>query len=50
MNDFRRYSPRFQGENFVKNLELVKKIEEIAGKKSCTAGQIGTCMGSGSGQ
>jgi aryl-alcohol dehydrogenase-like predicted oxidoreductase len=40
MNDFRRYSPRFQGENFVKNLELVKKIEEIAGKKSCTAGQI----------
>jgi len=39
-NDFRRISPRFMGENFNKNLDLVKKIEEIAIRKSCTAGQI----------
>jgi aryl-alcohol dehydrogenase-like predicted oxidoreductase len=40
MNDFRRYSPRFHGENFVKNLELVKKIEDIAKRTGCTSGQI----------
>lgn len=40
MNDFRRYSPRFQGENFAKNLGLVKKIEDIAKEKSCTSSQI----------
>jgi aryl-alcohol dehydrogenase-like predicted oxidoreductase len=40
MDDFRRYSPRFQGENFQKNFELVKKIEEIAKRKSCTPGQL----------
>lgn len=39
-DDFRRLSPRFQGENFVKNLELVKKIEEIAAVKNCTASQL----------
>ena len=39
-NDFRRMSPRFQGENFDKNLELVKKIEEIAAAKNCTASQL----------
>jgi aryl-alcohol dehydrogenase-like predicted oxidoreductase len=39
-NDFRRYSPRFMGENFSKNLELVKKVEEIAAGKKCTPGQI----------
>lgn len=39
-DDFRRLSPRFQGENFVKNLELVKKIEEIAAAKNCTASQL----------
>jgi aryl-alcohol dehydrogenase-like predicted oxidoreductase len=38
--DYRRHSPRFQGENFNKNLELVKKIEEIAAKKNCTASQL----------
>ncbi|HLK27007.1 MAG TPA: aldo/keto reductase [Puia sp.] len=38
--DYRRHSPRFQGENFNKNLELVKKIEEIAVNKNCTASQL----------
>ena len=31
-DDYRRFSPRFQGENFQKNLNLVKKVEEIARK------------------
>jgi aryl-alcohol dehydrogenase-like predicted oxidoreductase len=39
-DDYRRNSPRFQGENFQKNLELVKKIEEIAIAKNCTASQL----------
>ncbi|TGK07149.1 aldo/keto reductase [Leptospira semungkisensis] len=39
-SDFRRMSPRFQGENFQKNLELVDKIKEIAGEKSVTPGQL----------
>jgi len=38
--DYRRFSPRFQGENFNKNLELVNKIEEMAQAKSCTASQL----------
>jgi aryl-alcohol dehydrogenase-like predicted oxidoreductase len=39
-DDYRRFSPRFQGENFGKNLELVKKIEQIASRKNCTASQL----------
>ena len=39
-DDYRRNSPRFQGENFQRNLELVKKIEEIAAAKNCTASQL----------
>jgi aryl-alcohol dehydrogenase-like predicted oxidoreductase len=39
-DDFRRQSPRFQGENFKKNLELVKHIGEIAAEKKCTPGQL----------
>lgn len=38
--DYRRHSPRFQGENFEKNLHLVSKIEEMAEKKNCTASQL----------
>jgi aryl-alcohol dehydrogenase-like predicted oxidoreductase len=38
--DYRRFSPRFQGENFQKNLDLVKKIEELAASKQCTASQL----------
>jgi aryl-alcohol dehydrogenase-like predicted oxidoreductase len=39
-DDYRRYSPRFQGENFQKNLELVRRIEEIAAEKGCTPAQL----------
>ena len=39
-NDFRRISPRFQGENFQKNLDLVKKLETMAAKKNCTISQL----------
>jgi aryl-alcohol dehydrogenase-like predicted oxidoreductase len=39
-DDFRRTSPRFQGENFQKNLDLVKQIEEIAAAKGCSASQL----------
>ena len=39
-NDFRRHSPRFQGENFQKNLDLVNKLEVIASKKGCTTSQL----------
>ena len=39
-DDFRRISPRFQGDNFDKNLVLVKKIQEIADAKNCTASQL----------
>lgn len=38
--DYRRFSPRFQGENFNKNLELVEKIEAIAAAKGCTSSQL----------
>jgi len=38
--DFRRISPRFQGENFNKNLELVERIEKIATEKGCTPAQL----------
>lgn len=38
--DFRRFSPRFQGDNFAKNLALVAKVEEIAGEKHCTPAQL----------
>ena len=39
-DDYRRTSPRFQGDNFQKNLDLVKRIEEIAKEKRCTAAQL----------
>ena len=39
-DDYRRNAPRFQGENFAKNLELVERIEEIAAEKSCTPAQL----------
>ena len=38
--DFRRFNPRFQGDNFAKNLELVDDIRKIADKKNATPGQI----------
>ncbi len=39
-DDFRRNSPRFQGENFAKNLELVAKIKQLAVAKGCTPSQL----------
>jgi len=39
-DDYRRNSPRFQGDNFQKNLDLVHKVEEIAREKSCTSSQL----------
>jgi aryl-alcohol dehydrogenase-like predicted oxidoreductase len=39
-DDYRRHSPRFQGENFQKNLELVGRLEEIAKEKNCTSAQL----------
>ncbi len=39
-NDYRRFSPRFQGDNFDKNLELVKEIEAMAGQKGCSSSQL----------
>jgi aryl-alcohol dehydrogenase-like predicted oxidoreductase len=38
--DWRRFSPRFQGENFQKNLDLVGKVEEIAREKGCSPAQL----------
>ncbi len=40
MNDFRRNSPRFQGENFENNKKLVQRVEEIAAEKRCTPAQL----------
>jgi aryl-alcohol dehydrogenase-like predicted oxidoreductase len=40
VDDYRRVSPRFQGENFQKNLNLVKKVEEIAEEKKCQPSQL----------
>src|SRR6202163_4305419 len=40
-DDYRRHSPRFQGENFQKNLDLVARVEAIAKEKKCTPGQLG---------
>jgi aryl-alcohol dehydrogenase-like predicted oxidoreductase len=39
-DDFRRFSPRFQGENFQKNLDLVKEVEEIAREKKRQPSQL----------
>ena len=39
-DDYRRQNPRFQGENFDKNLKLVEKLEEIAATKNVTASQL----------
>ena len=39
-DDYRRHSPRFQGDNFRKNLDLVSEIEAMAGEKGCTPAQL----------
>jgi aryl-alcohol dehydrogenase-like predicted oxidoreductase len=40
VDDVRRNHPRFQGENFGKNLDLVRKIEHLAAAKGCTPSQL----------
>jgi len=39
-DDFRRHSPRFQGENFTRNLQLVDRVTELATAKGCTPAQL----------
>jgi len=39
-NDFRRHSPRFQGENFTRNLALVDRVRAVAEAKGCTPAQL----------
>ncbi|WML57751.1 aldo/keto reductase [Neobacillus sp. PS2-9] len=39
-DDYRRFSPRFQGENFTKNFDLVNQIKELAREKDCQPSQL----------
>jgi len=39
-DDYRRSSPRFQGENFQKNLDLVRRVEEVAREKGCKPSEL----------
>ena len=39
-DDYRRASPRFQGENFQKNLNLVRQVEDMAKEKGCKPSQL----------
>jgi len=39
-DDFRRFQPRFQGENFARNLELVEQVREMAMERNATPGQL----------
>jgi aryl-alcohol dehydrogenase-like predicted oxidoreductase len=39
-DDWRRNNPRFQGENFYRNLDLVARVEALAGRKRCTPAQL----------
>src|SRR5947209_11673163 len=42
--DFRRENPRFQGENFNRNLELVERVQELAAEKNVTPGQLALAL------
>lgn len=39
-DDFRRHNPRFQGDSFTRNLQLVERVVQMAAAKSCTPGQL----------
>ena len=39
-DDYRRFSPRFQGDNFARNLALVERIRELAAARDCTPSQL----------
>jgi aryl-alcohol dehydrogenase-like predicted oxidoreductase len=49
-DDFRRYSPRFQGENFQRNLDLVERVRELAADHECTPGQLALAWVLGAGE
>jgi aryl-alcohol dehydrogenase-like predicted oxidoreductase len=40
VDDYRRFSPRFQGENFQKNLDLINRVEDLAREKNCQPSQL----------
>jgi pyridoxine 4-dehydrogenase len=42
-NDYHRFFPRFQPENFATNLQLVQQLRQLAEKKHCTAAQLALC-------
>ncbi|MEA2253861.1 MAG: hypothetical protein QOG70_4103, partial [Solirubrobacteraceae bacterium] len=39
-DDYRRFSPRFEGENFERNLDVVRRVEELAAERAVTAAQL----------
>ncbi len=39
-DDYRRHSPRFQGDNFSRNLQLVAQVQQLAAARGCTPGQL----------
>src|SRR5437763_14652280 len=39
-DDFRKFHPRFQGENFARNIALVREVEQLAREKGCTTAQL----------
>ena len=49
-DDYRRTSPRFQGENFQKNLDLVRQVEVIAAGEGLHAVTTGAGLGAGAGR
>jgi len=49
-DDFRRTSPRFQGHNFARNLELVLRLRQLAAEKGCTPAQLALAWVSSQGQ
>src|SRR3954453_18350107 len=44
-DDFRRHHPRFQGENFERNIELVQRVEKLAEEKGASAGRLAVAWG-----
>lgn len=50
LDDFRRYAPRFAGDNFAKNIDVVNKLGEWAAQKGCTASQLALAWVSAQGQ
>ena len=46
-SDFRRYQPRFQGDNLADNVAIVEVIDQLAGAKGCTPGQVALALSRG---